>query len=324
MNKQEKKHSESKSWIVSELKKASGDPALAVAYLERLRWGENEKDVICPKCGCEGNCIKLGDNKKTGQRNKRFLWYCRDCHGQFTVRTNSVLEKSHIPLTEWCAAFGAICSGKNGVSAKEISRKCQITYKSALFLMHRIRYAMSNPDDTDRLNGTVEVDETYIGGKPRFKNQGKRGRGTQKQPVLAIVQRDGNIKTSVIPDVTGKTLKSAIRESVTKTSRVMTDEWASYQGIGKEFDGGHHVVCHNLGEYVRGDVYTNTAESFFSILKRSIDGTYHSVSKKHLHRYLAEFGFRWDTHKNNDGERIAAAIRGIEGKRLMYLEPEVA
>lgn len=323
MNKQEKKHSESKSAVVKELRKAAADEAYAVAFLERLRWGDDIKDVVCPKCGCVGNCVQIKDSE-TGERNSRFLWYCNDCHGQFSVRTNSVMERSHIPLTHWCAAFGAACSGKNGVSAKEISRDCQISYKSALFLMHRIRYAMEGPDKTDRLKGTVEVDETYIGGKPRFKNRGLRGRGTSKQPVLALVERDGNVKTRVIPDVSGKTLKPAIREEVDRASRIMTDEWPSYRGIGQEFDGGHYVVNHGSGEYSRGDIFTNTAESFFSILKRSIDGTYHSVSRKHLHRYLAEFAFRWDTRKNNDGERIAAAIRGAEGKRLMYREPSAA
>ena len=191
--------------------------------------------------------------------------------------------------------------------------------------MHRIRFAMSEVfDSNDKLRGTVEVDETYVGGKPRIKGVSKRGRGTNKQPVLALVERGGRVRARCIPDVTGKTLKGAIREHVDRGATIMTDENWAYRGIGNEFKGGHGTVTHSKGEYARGNVHSNTVEGFFAILKRGIIGTFHSVSKQHLHRYLDEFAFRYNTRKLNDDERLIAALRSADGKRLMYRKPEAA
>lgn len=188
--------------------------------------------------------------------------------------------------------------------------------------MNRIRFAMApdNPE-ADKLSGTVECDETYLGGKPRVHGDNKRGRGTSKTPVFAAVERNGRIRRQVIADVSGKTLKSAIREVVDKQARIVTDDLLSYQGIGAEFAGGHHTVAHSTKEYVRGDIHTNTAESSFAILKRGIMGVYHNVSKEYLHRYLWQFDFIWNLRKMNDGERTVAAIQAAEGKRLMYRVP---
>jgi transposase-like protein len=231
------------------------------------------------------------------------------------------MEDSRIPLKVWCYAFWSACSSKKGVSALQISRECSIAYKSALFLMHRIRYAMTEPNTQEKLQGTVEVDETYVGGKPRFKGISNRGRGTNKMPVMGLVERNGNVRTRVIPNITGKTLKGIIRENVSKLARIMTDDLRSYRGLGREFENGHYVINHGRHEYARGDIYTNTAESFFALLKRGIYGTFHAVSTTHLHRYVNEFGFRWNTRKLNDGERIAKAIKMAEGKRLTYYQP---
>jgi transposase-like protein len=170
------------------------------------------------------------------------------------------------------------------------------------------------------LKGIVEVDETYIGGKPKKGGNGepnKRGRGTKKAPVMAMVERDGNIVSKPIENVTAKTLKSAIRKAVDKESRIMTDEWGCYEGIGQEFKGGHETVNHSLGEYSRGDVSTNTAESYFALLKRGVHGTFYHISKKHLSRYCDEFSFRWDNRKVDDGERTEEVVKGMAGKRLM-------
>ena len=172
-----------------------------------------------------------------------------------------------------------------------------------------------------KLSGTVEVDEIYIGGKPRYKGQSQRGRGTRKQPVIGMVERSGRVRTCVIPDVTGKTLKDAVQQHVRKASRIITDEWPAYRKAVAGFDGGHSVVNHSMNEYVRGDVTTNTIESFFAILKRGLIGVYHNVSRKYLQRYLDEFEFRYNTRKVDDGERTVAAIQGAIGKRLMYREP---
>jgi transposase-like protein len=208
----------------------------------------------------------------------------------------------------------------------EIKRHCQISYKSALFLMNRIHFAMApNPDDP-KLTGTVECDETYIGGKPRPGDGRihKRGRRTNKTPVFAAVQRNGKIRRRVVADVTGDTLKAAIREGVDRRARIITDEMGAYRGIGSEYASGHETICHGTREYARGDVYTNTAESSFALVKRGIVGIYHNVSTEYLHRYLWHFDFLWNNRQLNDGERLETAIQSAEGKRLMYKTPKAA
>jgi len=256
---------------------------------------------------------------KTGERNARFLWRCRDCKEQYTVRIGTVYEESRIELRHWCYAFWRACTSKKGVSALEIKRHCQISYKSALFLMNRIRFAMAPDPDAPKLTGTVECDETYIGPrKTRYKGMSKRGRGTSKQSVFCAVEREGNIRRRVVTDVTGATLKAAIREEVDSRARIVTDEFTAYKGIGEEFAGGHDAVCHATKEYVRGDVHTNTAESSHALVKRGIVGIYHNVSREYLHRYLWQFDFLWNNRKLNDGERTVLAVRAAEGKRLTY------
>jgi transposase-like protein len=314
MNINEKAPQLKKSKIIAEMPLACSDELAAVEFLEQRLWNGQPK---CAQCK-SANVYKMLD-AKTGQRNKRFLWRCHDCKGQFTVRIGTVFEESRIPLRHWCYTFWRASTSKKGVSALEIKRHCQISYKSALFLMHRVRFAMT-PDISaePKMNGVVEVDETYVGGKPRpGTGEHKRGRGTDKAAVLGIVQRDGNVHRRVITDVTAATLKSAIRECVDKRATVVTDEFGSYQGLGTEF-ARHNVINHGRKEYARGDVFTNTAESSFALIKRGITGIYHAVSKKHLHRYLGEFDFRWNTRKLNDGDRTVKAIQSAAGKRLTY------
>lgn len=190
-------------------------------------------------------------------------------------------------------------------------------------MMHRIRFAMADDHSAPvPLTGTVEIDETYVGGKPRIK--GKHNHFTRyqrKTPVVAMVQRGGDVRAQVVPRVNGKNLKRFIRENIHKSARLMTDEAPYYKRVGKEYEGGHFTVNHSEKEYVRGDVYTNTVEGFFSILKRGLLGTFHSVSKKHLHRYVAEFEFKYNSRKLDDGARTVLAIRKAQGKRLLYREP---
>lgn len=183
--------------------------------------------------------------------------------------------------------------------------------------------APENPK-VEMLTGTVECDETYVGGKPRYKGPSKRGKGTKKTPVFVAVERNGRIRRRVMAEVNSMTLKAAIREVVSKQARLVTDELPAYRYVGSEMEGGHHTVTHGTREYVRGDIHTNTAESSFALLKRGITGIYHSVSKEYLHRYLWQFDFLWNFRKMNDGERTVAAIRAAEGKRLMYKEPQQA
>ena len=235
------------------------------------------------------------------------------------VYKRQVYEESRLPMRHWAYAFWRACTSKKGVSALEIKRHCQISYKSALFLMNRIRFAMAPDfDNAPPLTGDVEVDETWVGGKPRYKGNNPRGRGTSKLPVFAAVERGGEIRRKVVPDVTGKTLKAAIRQVVDPRARIISDENPSYKGIGKEFTGGHESVCHSAKEYARGDVNTNTAESSFALVKRGIVGVYHNVSQRYLYRYLWQFDFVWNSRKLNDGERTILAVKAAEGKRLTY------
>lgn len=299
---------------------ACAGEAAAVEFMEKQRWGEHP---ACPRCGSV-NVYQMRDSK-TGERQADYRWRCREKHPsqQFTVRTGTVFEDSRAELRHWCFAFWRASTSKKGVSALEIHRQTGLSYKSALFMLHRIRFAMAD-SVVGSLGGEVEVDETYVGGKPRYKGVSKRGRGTKKQCVLAMVERGGRVKTRPIANVTGKTLKDAIREDVHASARIITDENSAYTGIGAEFAGGHQTVCHSAREYVRGDVHSNTIEGFFSIVKRGINGIYHAVSKEHLHRYMAEFEFRYNNRNLEDGERTSAAIQAAEGKRLMYKTPTSA
>jgi len=283
--------------------------------LEDIRWPNGP---ICPHC--QGTNVTHLNTESKKERDG--IIQCNTCRQQFTVTVGTIMQGSHITLRQWVQAFHSICSHKKGVSALQLQRNLGLkTYKSAWHLAHRIRLAMKEDPLASALKGTVEVDETYVGGKPR-KGDGKvhkRGRGTKKAPVLALVERDGRVRTKPIEFVTAKTLKSAIHENVNHEARIVTDELPSYNGIGEDFEGGHKTVNHSAGEYARDDINVNSAESFFALLKRGVHGTFHHVSKKHLHRYCDEFSFRWDHRKVTDGERTVAAIEGVVGKRLMYM-----
>jgi transposase-like protein len=298
------------------------DAGAAAEYLEALRWPDGP---VCPHCG---------ETERKAYRMKhktRRLWKCAACRKQFTVTVGTIFEGSHIPLNKWLLAFYLLCSSKKGMSAHQLHRMLGVTYKSAWFMAHRIRYAMEQPVFADKLNGVVEADETYVGGKVRHPNKTKdrprkweqknTGRGTTKQPVMLLVERGGMARSFRVATVTGLELKGAIRRHVSPSARIMTDSFRSYAGLDKEF-ASHETVNH-LDEYVRGDVHTNTAENYFSILKRGIDGVYHHVSPAHLPRYLAEFDFRYNNRSGNgvsDAERTRRALLGAEGKRLRYAE----
>jgi transposase-like protein len=295
------------------LPKACSDERSAVEFMEFQRWGDSP---ACPSCGSV-SVYQMKDSK-TGERQVNYRWRCKDCKDQYTVRKGTVFEDSRIELRHWCFGFWRASTSKKGVSALEIHRQTGLSYKSCLFLLHRIRFAMA-PADSNPLTGIVECDETYVGGKPRHPREA-RAKWTSKVPVMAMVERreGGRIRPMVIPNVTAKTLQKAILENVDRRATIMTDELRGYSGIGKEFDGGHHTVNHSAYEYARGEVSTNTVEGFFSILKRGLHGIYHSVSKEHLHRYLAEYEFRYNYRDLEDGARTTAAIKASQGKRLRY------
>lgn len=304
---------QAKSQIVAELPRACADEKAAVEFMEKRLWGDTP---CCIRCGSV-SVYQMRD-AATGDRNKRFLWRCRDCKQQYTVRTGTVFEDSRIPIHCWCFALWLMCSSKKGISALQIQRKTGLSYKSAHFMLHRIRFAMAPEPRQEPLFGTIEIDETYIGGKPRYKGVSKRGRGTKKTPVLAMVERGGNVRAKVTPTVNTKIIRRALEQNVSPLSAIMTDDLSAYKGATKGFRS-HNIVRHSAGEYVNRKhphIHTNTIESFFAPVKRGMYGNFHSVSKKHLQRYLDEFTFRHNTRRMDDGERVATAIRQSVGRRL--------
>jgi transposase-like protein len=311
-----------KSPIVAELPRACSDELAAVEFLEARRWGDTP---CCPHCG-DTDVYKMTD-ARTGQRNRRFLWRCNGCKKQYTVRVGAVFEDSRIPLRHWCYAFWALSSSKKGVSSLQIKRMTGLSYKSALFLMHRVRFAVAEDYSTQpKLSGIVEADEAYVGGKPRYK-QARKGPAPgwldRKTPVVSLVERGGQLRSFVTADVTAANLGRILAENIAADSHLMTDSSPVYarSNIGKRY-ARHSMTDHHTGEYARpGGIHSNTAESAFSLLKRGIYGTFHNVSRKHLHRYVAEFDFRWNARKIDDGARTALAIAKSEGKRLRYREP---
>ena len=307
-----------RSPILEALRQATANETLAVEFMERHRWGATPG---CPRCGDVNVYRMMGTN---GFRNKDYRWRCRGCRKMFTVRTSTVMEESRLPVRVWVFAFWKACASKKGISALQLSREMEITHRSALFVLRRLRHAMSDPTPARKLTGTVEVDETYIGGKPRHKgpqNIIKRGRG-DKVPVLALAERDGEVRFRMLDRVTAATLAEAIAENVDLRSRLITDELALYTVVGREFEGGHETVKHKAGEYKRRDtdVHSNSVEGVFSLLKRGVYGTFHSVSRKHLPNYLSEFEFRHNARRVGDDVRIVRAIRKAEGKRVTYRE----
>ncbi len=301
---------------LSQVSKLTEDQARKL--FERVRWPDGP---VCPHCGSV-EALKL-----KGKTVRPGLYKCQGCKGQFTATVNTILEDSHLPIRTWLMAFAILCSSKKGVSALQLQRQLGLgSYRSAWHMAHRIRHAMSREPLAGLLGqsgGTVEVDEFYAGATKVRKGspKGKRGRGTKRPAVVALVERGGRVRARQIERVDAETLKTAIREYVDRSASIHTDELGSYKGIGKEFDGGHHFVTHSADEFARDGVTTNSVESYFALLRRGLTGSFHHVSKKHLGRYCDEFSFRWDYRKATDSERTVEAIKAGEGKRLMYRDP---
>jgi transposase-like protein len=296
------------------------DEDLAREFIEMLRWPNGP---VCPHCG-SSRVYRIAAN--TAKKVRKGLIKCGDCKKQFTVTVGTIFEDSRIPLNKWFHAIHLLCSSKKGVSAHQIHRTLGVMYKTAWFMMHRIRHAMAEEPLASQLSGIVESDETYIGGKAKNMHAKERaekiqGRGAvNKEAVVTLVERDGRVKTTHVGHVTGDNVKEILRQHVAPEARVMTDESAIYNGVEKEF-AEHQSVNHKAGEYVRGDAHVNTSESVHSLMKRGVVGVYHHWSVKHLHRYCSEFDFRFNRRKIKDGERTIEALKSIEGKRLYYRDP---
>jgi hypothetical protein len=258
---------------------------------------------------------------RDGQRNKDYRWRCKGCKQMFTVRTGTIFEESRLPLRIWVYAFWKACSSKKGISALQLAREMEITHKSALFVLRRIRHGLG-PQEDAKLTGTVEIDEVYIGGRPRYRGASKSGRGTNKTPVIGMVQREGEVRFRMMERLTSDRIADLLVENADRTCRVITDEFGLYHPLGQVFRGGHETVKHSNREYVRfgTDVHSNTVESVFSLIKRGVMGTFHSITPKHLPNYLNEFEFRYNTRKVDDGTRVTKAIQRVQGKRLTYRE----
>jgi len=297
------------------------DEHAAREHLEAQRWPDGP---VCPHCGEIENVHRL-----EGKSHRAGLIQCNSCLQTFTVTVGSVMERSHLPLTTWVLAFHKMAASKKGISAKQMQRELGLgSYRTAWFMCHRIREAMSLPKPPPgRIGGkgkVVESDETFVGGKKKNVHRGKLE--PKKHAVHALVERGGEMRASHVPDVSAKTLRSVIAKHIDPKSTMNTDDALAYYHMSKEF-AAHGVVNHSRDEYVSkdGKTHIQSAEAFFAILKRGVMGSFHSVSEQHLQRYVDEFAFRWNTRSSlgiEDAERAAIAIKGAAGKRLTYRQPD--
>jgi transposase-like protein len=316
---------------LSTLGKLSDDDARAM--LERLRWPNGP---VCPHCGVVGEATRMESHDGTEQRIRDGVLNCRACRKPFSVTVGTIFEGSHIPLSKWLMGFYLFASSKKSVSALQLQRQLGLgSYRTAWHMAHRIRHAMQNDPSPMPLSGIVEADETYVGGKVRRGSQPKGQTGTQRRqagqkawtdkrtPVAVLVSRDGKARARAMDKITGANVKAFMAENVDATKATLhTDEAPLYVGIGKGFAGGHHSVNHAKGEYARGSIHSNTVESFNGLFKRSIQGSWHHISREHMGRYLDEQCFRWSHRDVNDGERTVAALGRVAGVRLFYRTPE--
>jgi len=296
------------------------EPA-AFEYLERTLWQDGP---VCPHCGTVGHATKLQTNggAKDGKRQARIgLWKCneKECRKQFTVKVGTVFEHGRIPLHKMLQAVYLLCCSKKGCSSHQLHRILGITYKAAWFLSHRIREAMRDGSLAPIGGGgkIVEADETFFVNKKGFPKQPGVG---HKMAVVSLVERGGPIRSTVIDAVSRPDVERIIRQNVHRESRLMTDT-AGYYRRGQLGPDQHEMVDHSIGEYVRGDVHTNTLEGYYSIFKRGMKGVYQHCGEKHLHRYVAEFDFRYSNRVGlgvDDVARATKALQGISGKRLTY------
>ena len=297
-------------------------------YLEAIRWPNGP---VCPHCK---NAEQSKIWKIEGNRDKKIrhgLYHCKECDKQFTVMVGTIFTDSHIPLWKWLVAWYLICNAKKGVSAKQIQRALGFgSYRTAWMMMHKIRHTMAEPAFNMPMRGVLEMDEMYYGPNPKKDKRGnllEKGfrKGSSKIPILALVKRGGGVRTQVLAKVTPKNLRHFMWANANKVSVLNTDESNLYRPIGRAFRR-HDTVVHRRKQYAKQNAdgtvsHVNTAESFFSLLRRGLSGSFHHVSKEHLFRYCDEFAFRWNLRHVTDGERFIAGLNKIEGKRLAYKQP---
>jgi transposase-like protein len=297
------------------------DPIAALEHVEKLLWPTGP---VCPHCEAKDRIYALkGKSTKPGVRK------CGHCRKLFTVTVGTVMESSHLPLNKWLQAIHLLCSSKKGISSHQLHRTLEITYKAAWFMSHRIREAMRDGSIGPLGGGhgfgnAVEADETFIGRKEGAETP--KGGYSHMNAVLALVERGGKVKCVHIDSVTSDEIGRHVRENVAREAWLMTDEGRHYRQVGQEF-AGHSRVHHTRGEYVDPEdatIHTNTVEGFFGLFKRGMKGVYQHCREKHLHRYVAEFEFRYNNRIAlgvDDRDRTTEALKGVKGKRLTYREP---
>jgi transposase-like protein len=305
------------------------DPDTARAFFEKQRWPDG---AVCPFCGLIGEAYRLKAKPDSKSPVRPGVWKCKGCRKQFTVTKGTIFEDSHIPLNIWLMTIHLLCSSKKGVSAHQIHRMLGVTYKTAWFMVHRLRYAVTQDPLAEQLTGTVEVDEAYIGGRRRIGKRvpttitpGERPKDRpsptdNKQAIVSMVQRGGDVRSYHVQRVTAANLRPILLHNIEYGARIMTDTGTVLHGA--IHPRKHYQVNHTNDEYARYEggicISTNTVEGFFSLFKRGLHGTYHHVGSQHLHRYLSEFDFRYNARKMTDGERSCRLIGKVSGKRLMY------
>lgn len=293
-------------------------------YFERLRWPNGP---VCPHCGNSDKTRVYKVTTNTSKKIRAGLYKCAECNDQFTVTVGTVMEDSHIPLNKWLIAFYMMCASKTQISAAQLQRQLELgSYRSAWFLCHRIRFALTDVLPKSDMSGTIEADETYIGGKRRGVGGGYVA---NKTPVVSIVERGGRVRSQVVKNVSEKSVSKILKANISPDANLNTDQSYLYKKIGKNF-ASHDVVNHSKEEYARHDLETgrlattNTVEGFFGNSKRAIDGTHHHISRKHTGLYFAELDYKHNTRKETDGARTVQGIQGMSGKRLMLRRPKAA
>lgn len=293
------------------------DETKAREHLESIRW---PRGPVCPHCGVTENITRL-----EGKSHRPGLHKCNQCKGHFTATVGTVFEDSKVPLHKWILAAHLMASSKKGFSAHQLHRTIKVTYKTAWFMMHRLREAMTTYQrkllggGSGGKGGIVEADETYWGNIKGAPVQ--RGGYRHKMKVLSLVERGGNVRSFHIQEADLKTIKAILKAKVSPLAHLMTDDANIYKGIAARLFTKHDTVTHSSGEYVRGKVHTNTIEGFFSVMKRGLVGTYHHVGEQHLQRYVSEFDFRYNYRTSqgySDTVRASMLLKGIQGKRLTY------
>ena len=282
----------------------------AIDHLRAIRWGENDERAYCPHCGSTRIMhFKDGKNHK-----------CHDCRKRFSIKVGTIFHDSKIQLRKWFAAIWMITSHKKGIASTQLAKDIKVTQKTAWFMLHRLRHAAETKSFQGPMDGDVEVDEMYVGGKAKnmhLKDRKTKGQNKNKATVIGTLQRDGELRAKHLPDTNKQTLQGMVIDNVSQDARLITDSALQYKSLGEQYD--HHVINHSRGEYVRDDIHTNSIEGVWALFKRQVNGTHHWVSKKHLQAYVNEMTWRFNRRDQEEGERVNNLLKYVEG-HLTYAE----